>query len=395
MGRKRNTGSPALGAELRRLRGSRTLAQIAELSRSKPFSDQIESISAPTLCQIESGKTMPTLDTMHALATVYRVNPQTLYDLIVQGRIAERRPDLPEDAEELKRAYAGALADRDWDLALALALKAESRAETVEGQLLWRSNRAVCIEKHGMRTEAIALLQECANDPAFPRRHLHQLYTNLARIQSIAGLHREAESAARHAVDFAPAHTSPSDAARLAIARCLPVLVQAAWGDESLDRSLRDALHRLERAREALTPDEHALRLGVETAMAHCHWRLGNATLAATRFTELWEQAREAESGASAVAVWAAIGLGGIHRARSRPKAARTWFERAEARASELNMHAQAFECALELLTLAQETAASQALVDRLRRKCERLFPLVEERTPSTLRFARMQQGLA
>lgn len=395
MGKKKDTGSLALGAELRRLRGNRTMSQIAELSRSKPFCDQIESVSAPTLCQIESGKTMPTLDTMHALATLYRVNPQTLYDLIVQGRIAERCDDLPATEDGLKSAFTEALREREWDRALSLALTGENRAEAIEQQLTWRANRAVCIEKQGMRTEAIALLQECANDPQFPEAHLSATYTNLSRMYALAGLHREAEGAARHAVDFVSADAPPADMARLALARALPALVQAQSGRGSHERSLREALHLLEKAAAELGSEDETLRTALDVGRANCHWRLGNALLASTEFTRIWGEVSESPGGSAAPAVWAAIAMGGLSRERRRMAEARTWFQRAEDLATRLEMFDHAFEATHELLTIARKTQAAPALLERLERKCARLFSMVDSRSPSALAYARSLRGLA
>ena len=107
MGKKSKfTGSKLLGAELRRLRGDRSLAQISALSRSEPLSERINPISAPALSQIETGVSFPSLDTLHSLATLYQTPMQQLLDFVVQERVLESTDfALPESHEEVKAAF--------------------------------------------------------------------------------------------------------------------------------------------------------------------------------------------------------------------------------------------------------------------------------------------------
>ena len=129
MGKKSKfTGSKLLGAELRRLRGDRSLAQISALSRSEPLSERINPISAPALSQIETGVSFPSLDTLHSLATLYQTPMQQLLDFVVQERVLESTDfALPESHEEVKAAFREAFEGGRWRQAMAHAVRGEER----------------------------------------------------------------------------------------------------------------------------------------------------------------------------------------------------------------------------------------------------------------------------
>src|SRR5512137_2528213 len=83
------TGSLLLGAELKRLRGGRSLEDIAELSRTPPISHHVGPIAAPTLCQLETGTSMPTMQTLYTLSHVYRVSMNRLMGYVTEDRLAQ------------------------------------------------------------------------------------------------------------------------------------------------------------------------------------------------------------------------------------------------------------------------------------------------------------------
>ena len=109
MGKKiKFTGSKLLGAELRRLRGDRSLAQVSALSRSEPLRQRINPISAPALSQIETGVSFPSLDTLHSLATLYQTPMQQLLDFVVQERVLENETlVVPDDHDPVDRREGG------------------------------------------------------------------------------------------------------------------------------------------------------------------------------------------------------------------------------------------------------------------------------------------------
>src|SRR5690242_3028159 len=89
------TGSPMLGAELKRLRGARTLQEIADLSRSPALAGRVLPLTPSALSQFESGQSPPGVEALHALSIVFKVSPQRFYDLIASER-ETKHVSLPE-----------------------------------------------------------------------------------------------------------------------------------------------------------------------------------------------------------------------------------------------------------------------------------------------------------
>jgi transcriptional regulator with XRE-family HTH domain len=161
----RPTGSKLLGSELRRLRGSRTLGDISRLSQSDAFGGRIRSIAEPTLSQIENGISMPTLDSLQTLATVYGVSAQHLLNLIAEERLAASA-DLPETQAELRQAWLDKMTQGRGVEALALAIHGERTEADREARLSWRVSRARSMAVVGMRLESIAMLLDVVNGSA-------------------------------------------------------------------------------------------------------------------------------------------------------------------------------------------------------------------------------------
>src|SRR5690242_15547198 len=72
---ERSSGSSLLGAELRRLRGARTLHEIAELTRSPALAGRILPLTAAGIGQLEANQATPTVEALHALSIVYKASP--------------------------------------------------------------------------------------------------------------------------------------------------------------------------------------------------------------------------------------------------------------------------------------------------------------------------------
>ena len=83
---------------------------------------------------------MPTLDTLHSLATVFRVNPQRLYDLIVEDRLVSSMA-VPDELEQVDQEFRQALTDERWQAALALSIHGESLSDTEAESQAWRGRR--------------------------------------------------------------------------------------------------------------------------------------------------------------------------------------------------------------------------------------------------------------
>src|SRR5688500_7382982 len=94
------SGSLLLGRELRRLRGARTLEDIAALCKSPPLAGKVQPISASALCEIEQGRQMPRLPTLFALSLAYRVSMNQLMGFVMEEAMAsEVRASDAVDAE--------------------------------------------------------------------------------------------------------------------------------------------------------------------------------------------------------------------------------------------------------------------------------------------------------
>ena len=140
-------GSKRLGAEVRYLRGDRSLARIEQLSRSPAFQDLVTPITASTLSQIENGASLPSLDTLATLSLVYQVPIQRFLDMVLEERLVEDIDGVPSSLDELKSEFKERLTKGLWAEALALAGEGERRAETPQDTVHWRANRATCMER--------------------------------------------------------------------------------------------------------------------------------------------------------------------------------------------------------------------------------------------------------
>ena len=106
-------GSKQLGAELRRLRGGRSLACVAALLTSEPFRDRTRPISAATLEQIERGLTLPSLEALRSLALIYRVSSQQLLDCLTREQLGQEIEE-PTSMEQARDRFALALQASRW-----------------------------------------------------------------------------------------------------------------------------------------------------------------------------------------------------------------------------------------------------------------------------------------
>jgi tetratricopeptide (TPR) repeat protein len=383
------SGHAGLGAELRRLRGGRSLQQIARLSRTPPLADRIKPVAAPTLSMIENGISMPTLDTLYSLSVMYRTSMQRLYNIVGLERVVAAT-DVPDTLEETKAAYRLAMAEARWFDAVSLALAGESQVDqgSVEATT-WRAARATCLPYVGLPHEGILLLLDCIEDERVTPAQRVQVLRNLAATHLLAGQPRAGLRAAREAVAALPDDLDPTRALEARLALALSLLALQAYRDSPDARQVGEALQLIrsleEPARDAGRP--YALTLAVYEAEAR-HLE-GNDLYAAKRFLELVTEAGAA--GLPRLVFFAWLNLGRIRRRAGRLDSALEAFRQAEPLALEQRSPEDVFEVSFELYLASAGRDEAAAL--RYRRRCERYHPLVAARTPTVVAFERLLAG--
>jgi tetratricopeptide (TPR) repeat protein len=375
--RRRATGSHALGAELRRLRGERTYRDVVELTSAEPLSRQESAVCEASISQVETATTMPALSTVHALARAYRVPIQHLLDVLCQESLAATA-SLPHAEAGAAAAYRSAAREGRWHEALSLALHAERLVANAHQRFTWRVRRGRALLRTGMRDEAIAVLMDC---------HEARDATPLEQVEVLDDL-VEALTAARR---FALARTiAGSGAALLAevgteararhLARRGLVVVEGHdGGAPASEIELRQAQRDVQAARDAWPGTEPGTVAGLDVAVAYVHALLGNRLLA-ERDLEKLRTACEARGFARAEAM-ATFYLGLIALRAKRTAAARAALEHAASIASRLREHDLAYEAYSRLLALAR--ADRDPDERRLLRRCISIHPLVTSAVPA------------
>ena len=381
------TGSKLLGAELRRLRGGRSLKQIADLTKAPPLSERIAPISAPTLSQIENGISFPSLETIHSLAQLYKRPVQQLLDLAAQDRLAKQRPELL-DIEASVEAYAKFVEAGDWHAALAVATQGE-RAATGDKRIQWRINRAQVLENLGFGADGVSLLQECLDHPDLPAGKTYLLHEILAMSLASAGLLRSAALHQAAAAEQAPDSLETKDRLRLEWGHAYLTLRLHEDGGAHDERALRQALRQLEGLLAENDAVSAPMALSIRVHASSIQRLLGNHLVAQRDLEQLAEEAREQGNRRALLESLAA--LGALHRDRKRLSAAKRAFEEA----SQIAVDAEDYEWAFKLCFAAYECCqqSSPREAELLLRRCERYYPLLTARTPAVIRFEAVTRG--
>jgi tetratricopeptide (TPR) repeat protein len=386
--RQGTSTSSALGAELRRLRGARTPQEIASLTLSPCLSSQVNPLEASTVASIECGTETPTVETLHALAVVYRVSPQRFFDLMASER-QKSAMSLPETADETHAAYNAALREARWNHAIGLSLHGESLSPLRTDKVVWRARRATCLPYVGRYEEAILLLTECLNSPHLGRNRRFQLLRNLADVYVLAGYLESAVEAARRALDCVPEGTT--DSTRVAVLSGLvsSLLAKQEIVDEPDPTELGEVLDsiRLARALGADRDPHWALFLDLSAGIAE---RLrGNDVGAARLFARVSRLAAKARE--DRLRLVSLLNLGTLRRRQGRWRQAEQHLLGALFCALNLQQVNETFEIYVELLLLSREM--NHACQDMYFERCQHYYPLVSARTPSVLRFEQLERG--
>jgi transcriptional regulator with XRE-family HTH domain len=393
MGKKSKfTGSKLLGAELRRLRGDRSLAQISALSRSEPLTERINPVSAPALSQIETGVSFPSLDTLHSLATLYQTPMQQLLDFVVQERVLESQDfELPADYEAVKTEFRTAFEGGRWRQAMALAVRGEELGETASERVGWRANRAICLQQFGLRDDAVQMLLGCTSDPDAPEDRLYQLHRSLAEALASSGHLSAAAAIAGRALELAPDDLPRHWRWQLLSTHARLVLMENEARETPDAAGVAKALDQVERALTLVPPEQEQARLllGVQVAIAQ---KLSGARERAV--TDLEMICSEARAGSQPLArVHAQLALGRLAREDGDLEEAARVLLSAEQEAMDEAYVDEAFEAYFELHLVSK--LAEDGKHEYYLKRCRRYYPLVQAKTPQVLAYEKIARSQA
>lgn len=175
------TGSQMLGEFLRRLRGSRSLQAIEDLSKQPPLAGRIRPVDVSTLSKIETGKQFPSLATLLSLEQLYEVPIQRFLDHVKLEKYWDLRPDASDHAQAMQEGRQLAQLG-DYPKAYAAFLLAESLAADHDTRAAATQNKAGTLWKMGMLQEAINEYSDLLADPALPVETQVKALTNLAGV---------------------------------------------------------------------------------------------------------------------------------------------------------------------------------------------------------------------
>jgi tetratricopeptide (TPR) repeat protein len=384
------TGSPALGAELRRLRGTRTLSEIASLTRAPIVAGRITPLTATAIAQVEGGAVMPTVEALHALALVYRISPQRLYDFVATER-ESKDVSLPGDLDETLASYNDALREGRWHDAIALALHGESLGTQDVEKTVWRARRGSVLAYTGRQDEAILVLTECLNSSHLGRHRRFQILRNLADVHAMAGYSHSAVECARQALLLCPQDVSDSTRAAVMASLISALLTRQSTAELPDAEEVSEALDLIARARLLrMEPDPHwDLFLDLQQALSVRFE--GDLLAAARQFASIARRASQARE--ERLRLVALLNLGVLRREQGRLVQAERHLLRALASALHLRQVTETFEIYVELLLIARETGNAQQ--SHYLQRCQHYYPLVRARTPGVMRFEQVDRGEA
>ena len=382
MRKRRFRGSKRLGAELRYLRGDRSLAKIEALSKSPAFSDLVTPVTASTLSQIENGASLPSLDTLATLSLIYQVPIQRFLDMVLEERLVEE-VDIPAALDEIKTAFKSALEQGRWAEALALAGEGEERAPTAEEAVHWRANRATCMERVGLRNSAILILMECCHSPDTAPRCRFQMFRTLADAMASAGHLTLAAEAAATALELAPADLDPKWKRGLLHTKASLNVQASQESDPPDEKKVRKAIEFLDEARALLGEDEELDRLNLDLLAAVADGLLGDHEVAAKNLERAALEARQNDHRYVETVARANIGI--LHRRQEQWEEARLALLAAENIAVDEHYVNETFDIYFELYLVEEEENGGGG--EYYLKRCQRFYPLVQARTRNVLKF--------
>lgn len=390
--KRKRTGSRLLGAELRRRRGGRTLQEISRLSKTPPFSDRVESIGVSTLYMIEEGQTMPTVRSLHTLATLYRVSVEHLVGLLSLERHGGTAPEGVRP-EELREETLAALDSARYELAWAAAERWHEVAQTPGSRRAAANNKASALWKLGHVDEACQILLDLLAEPDISPRQALVAFTNLAEIFRSKGNLVQARVQVDAALAIARREKDEKAEAWLLRSRANAASdeILRRRGFEAIERTLtsseRDALRECLEDYQASSACYRSLGLEVEAlfneiGVGQVECLLGEHAAGLRRLEAVAETlaAKGHAYGEASALVELARGL--VQRAQLEPARAALW--KAEGLALEGEHDELVFNAYFLLLTIERRSEGKGSL---FLKKCQRLHPILESRSPEVVAF--------
>jgi tetratricopeptide (TPR) repeat protein len=270
------TGSKLLGEFLRKLRGSRSLQVIEDLSKSPPLAGRIRPVDVSTLSKIETGKQFPSLTTLLSLEQIYEVPIQRFLDHVKLEKYWELRPQAEEFATAIDEGTAAADTG-EYPRAYAAFLLAESLAPADDERFRARNNKASMLWKMGMLQEAISEYCDLLGDLSLPVGEQLKVLHNLAAVYHSKGNLYEARLHAQEGLRMAEQLANKRSQAFLL--RVLGALLDDRHerSKEPDDRVLREALRHYEKALALFVAEDLPLQVAVtKTNIGSTYCRLGN-----------------------------------------------------------------------------------------------------------------------
>jgi tetratricopeptide (TPR) repeat protein len=361
------------------------LQDICELSRSEAFSGRIRPIASPTLSQLENGISMPTIESLHTLAAVYRVSAQRFLNLIAEERLANA-VELPETEVMTEHAFLRMFGEGRYFDALALSLNGVRLARALPRETVWRMYQARALQMLGMVDEAVLILIAATDDERLSTEQAAAAHVELGEALLRAGNLNGAALHSRMAVEGLDASVPVGLRCTILQLRVRTVLARHQEGRSSNEQELREAQRLAQECRRLDPTPSCALVQDLHVAMAA--FFLGNAAVALKDLALVLKAARQ--HGLLALQMEAYIWTGLVHAGRGRVSDAIAALERAEPIAAEIGDADACFDIHFELSHLFTDQPDKASFH---RRKCERYLPLVSARTGKVKRFEESVRG--
>jgi tetratricopeptide (TPR) repeat protein len=381
------TGSHLLGRDLRRLRGSRKLQDVAALSSAGALAGPLRPLSVAALSEIENGKYLPSLDALITLCITYRISPARLVRRVLEDRLVSGQP-IPDEDADVERGAVSALRDGQWVRALALVVAGAERAKDDADRLRWRLRHAAVLSNIGMIDQALNELQETLDSPELPKTMRPRVHLDLANAASRAGHFTLASFHCQAALDEAEGAPEHERAFRvLALQTSVALAIRRSVQGAAGERELRVALHRVEEAR-ALTGegDRHA-RACLDLYHAQIHDRLGSRAQAHELYRRLETECEAL--GSTHLHACVLVSHAELLASGGGEDAARRKLQRAAQIATDCHAVDHAFEAHFLLLSLAR----SERERELHRRSCRKFLSLATHPTPRMREFDSLADG--
>ncbi|MEM7245821.1 MAG: hypothetical protein AAF533_10790 [Acidobacteriota bacterium] len=368
-----------LGRELKRLRGKRTRADVADQTDQHAFTASIDEVS---LGRLEAGELEPTTDLLFSLSTAYKVSLLQLLDFIVIGRIIAEVP-VPSTLAEVDRELKEAFGLGDWLRALPLAVRGEQLSEDPTSEVKYRADRWAAAERIGLRESALIGLAQCAESRHVEEHRRHRIYSALAYSFSSAGLFTLAAHSAKEALLLAPTELTPERRWGLIQTRVVLTVAQSEAGQPVGFGDLDEAEALLDEALDATDAGDLRKELHVEMLRGLVIKARNQEVQAELHLSRLVESAEESEQGY--LLMMLRLHLGALRRFLGDHDGARAVLTQAAEYGKSRGYVEEMFEISFQRFRLSIE--ANDGETKKHLETCGEYFSRVHGTTPSTVQF--------